>query len=166
MNDYEPKNIHRSLNEAVRQVFIAENMEKMAMTKMKDMDKDDVAYAKKLIGGILEKGAEEEMPSPKLTQAPDSAFFGDKRRPPPAPPAGEPDATPSEPSPGFGEAVVNGVVNFLDIEESSRRPVVEKIIAGLLDTTAPGQLINNAERIRKLLDRIFKKDGDGAGGEG
>ena len=165
MNDYEPKNIHRSLNEAVRQVFIAENMEKMAMTKMKDMDKDDVAYAKKLIGGILEKGAEEEMPSPSLTQAPDSAFFGDKQRRSPRTPVGDPDATPSSPV-GFGQAVVDGVVNFLDIEESSRRPVVEKIIAGLLDNTAPGQLINNAERIRKLLDRILKRDGDGAGGEG
>ena len=31
MNNYEPKNIHRSLNESVRQVLIVENMEKMAM---------------------------------------------------------------------------------------------------------------------------------------
>ena len=157
MNDYEPKNIHRSLNEAVRQVFIAENMDKMAMTKMKDMDKDDVAYAKKLIGGILEKGAEEEMPSPSLTQAPYSAFFGNeksgvRRRTT----VGEPAATPSEPFPGFGQAVVDGVVNFLDIDESLRRPLVEKIIADLLDDTAPGRLINNAESIRKILDRIFK----------
>ena len=157
MNDYEPKNIHRSLNEAVRQVFIAENMEKMAMTKMKDMDKDDVAYAKKLIGGILEKGAEEEMPSPSLTQAPDSTFFGnEKRGVRRRTPVGEPDATPSEPFPGFGQAVVDGVVNFLDIDESLRRPLVEKIIADLLDDTAPGRLINNAESIRKILDRIFK----------
>ena len=113
---------------------------------------------KKLVKGILEMGAEEEMPSPKLTQAPDSAFgpFG-KRSTPPTPPAGEPDATPSMPTPSFGQATVEGIVSFLNVPENLRNPGVEIIISGLLDATGPGQLINGADRIARTLRRLKKK---------